>query len=86
MYYVTSSSFKSYSFSKEDSSSEESKEEEETEEKTEKLTDGSSQTANEDNEVYMMVIHTAFLFKFQLIFSFNFSNNIFPFLSFSDNF
>lgn len=72
MYCVTSSSFKSYSCSKEDSSSEESKEEEETEEKTEKPTDGSSQTENEDNEIYMMVIYTVFLFNFQLIFSFNF--------------
>ena len=66
MYYVTSSLYKSYSYTKEDSSSEESKEDVETEEKTEKLTDGSSQTENEDNEVYMMGIYTAFLFKFKL--------------------
>lgn len=76
MYYMISSSFKSHSFSKEDSSSEESKEVEETNEKMEKPTDRSGQTENEDDEVYIMVIHTAFLFKFHLVFSFKFCNNV----------
>ena len=73
---MISSSFKSYSFSKEDSSSEESKEVEETNEKMEKPTDRSGQTENEDDEVYIMVIYTAFLFKFHLVFSFKFCNNV----------
>lgn len=76
MYYMISSSFKSHSFSKEDSSSEESKEVEETNEKMEKPTDRSGQTENEDDEVYIMVIYTAFLFKFHLVFSFKFCNNV----------
>lgn len=75
MYYMISSSFKSYSFSKEDSS-EESKEVEETNEKMEKPTDRSGQTENEDDEVYIMVIYIAFLFKFHLVFSFKFCNNV----------